>query len=75
MGQVIEIMKVCINYMGDDLEFISELRWQLIQLLQDNITIFDEDNWAQAFDQNERKTLKHYKAEFITNNHLTNIVQ
>jgi len=57
MDQIIEIMKVCITYVGDDLEFISELRLQLIQLLQDNTCIYDEENWSQLFNDNERNSL------------------
>jgi len=45
MGQVIEIMKVCISYNGEDAEFILGLRLELNNLLIDNISIFDQDNW------------------------------
>jgi len=51
MQEVIEVMKFCVNYQGNDNEFISSLRMAIVTYLDDNITMFDTNQVNQYSEQ------------------------
>jgi len=51
MQEVIEVMKFCVNYQGNDNEFISSLRMSIVTYLDDNITMFDTNQVNQYSEQ------------------------
>lgn len=72
MQEVIEVMKFCVNYQGNDTEFISALRMAIVTYLDDNITMFDTSQVNQYTEQ-QLVVIKNAKDYYISN-HLPSIV-